>query len=316
MTLQRHPATGLTYVMVIPDDWGAYIDYAEGYALQASTTPWLRVVSPAAFHAWAFAQHRDNPRVMFLLWTPEVVPADHACLIVGLYIEAVGDPASMLPDHVAHQERARRAAESYDAMAVHTPGLVAPVAATMAKPTYLFPAGWHPAWGAPRPASLKSEYILFWGSIVGRRVELIPWFRRYAGATLKDCSGLFGRKLMAEIESSRMAIYLAHSVVQSFSTWRLWQMISTSTGLVAEPGETWPWVAGEHYVPIPYFELGDAPEAQAQRLETIEHVHRAWRDPDGLRRVALYAHRDLGPRFTLERCLEDYLVPMSKELVR
>lgn len=300
-----HPQSGLHYVVVLPDDPGAYLDYWNGYS--ALRLPWLSVITVDEYRRSAGVL-LDDDATFVVLWTIEQAPRPRKALVAAFYAEAVGEETAMLPDHVRHWNDFGRHAPEYDAIFVHTPGLVAPLRRGMSLPVHVVPAGWSPSWGSPSWNACKYDHLLYWGSTVGRRESIIPWIRLQS-VPVRDASGCFGRAILAEIERSRAAIYVAHSIVQSFSTWRLWQMIATSTALIAEPGEAWPFVVGEHYLPIPYY--GGSEES---RRNIHDQVVRYFQDSNRLGRVARKAHEDLAERFTIERCVEDWLVPASVQV--
>ena len=309
MSLPLHPRSGLHYAMVMPDDVGAYIDYWIGYSALAATVPWLSVVSRTQYSSF-YEAHRNDPSMCFVLWNVEYAPRPRQAIVFALYVEAVGDERVLLADHVRHWHTFGKCAPDFDGVLVHTPSLVAPLARGMSLPTFVFPAGWSPAWGSSAPAK-RWEHLLYWGSTVGRREKIIPWLKyNLHPYSLRDASGCFGRKILGEIDQSRASLYVAHSDVLSFSTWRLWQQLATTTPLIAETiGETWPFVAGDHFLPVDPIKLG--PSDTAQRYDVAKQIVRHMGDDEALRRVVVRSHADLRERFTIERCVEDYLVEAS-----
>jgi hypothetical protein len=306
MSLPRHPISGLHYLVCIPSGWGAYVDYGTAYRELAQRTPWMTVVDFDEYLAHGWDLVKDDPDACVVHWTPEYAPRPHRCIVMTLYAEAIGEPHLMLDGHIAHWNRVGERAPDWDAILVHTPGMIEPLRRGMNLPTYVFPAGWWPGWGTPRWSTPREDHLLYWGSTVGRRTELIPWLAEHAPPTLRDVSGAFGRGILAEVERSKAAIYIAHSIVQTFSTWRLWQMVSTATALIAEPGESWPFIAGAHYLPIPY--MGQSEESR----ETVhQQILAYYNDVPALDGVAHRAFDELAHKYTVDRCIEDFLVPAS-----
>src|SRR5512135_2024830 len=146
---QKHPDTGLHYIVILPNDPGAYVDYTVGYAALAEKIPWISTISHAAFRNGAYEQYRRDSSILFVGWTMETPAAGHDCLIASLYMEAIGEPEHMLPMHIQHWKDFGTRAPTYDAILVHTPNMIAPLERGMSLPTYLYPAGWSPAWGTP-----------------------------------------------------------------------------------------------------------------------------------------------------------------------
>ena len=94
--------------------------------------------------------------------------------------------------------------------------------------------------------------------------------------------------------------------VDSFSTWRIWQTLGSSACLVGEKGDSWPFVAGDHFVGLPTIDWVNV-EGVAVDLKRILG------DTD-LLGVARRAHEEVAHAYTCRRCLDDYLVPAGGEI--
>ena len=308
--LITHPQSGYHYIIVIPDMWGPFVDYYAGYQVLAQQFPWISVISDRSFPGW-LKTFKDDSSIFFVLWDEQLpAPKPHKCIVTAVYKEAIDDdPSKMLPDHIDHWHRVGKVAPGYDAFFVHTPRMAAPLHRGMSLPTFVLPAGWSPeAMGVPRNKHIHHE-LVYWGSFAGRRKTIIPQLKNQLGSTLLDASGSFGRTLIGIIENTRAALYVAHSNVWSFSTWRLWQGLAAGTPHIAEPGDSWPFVAGKHYIPFTPFS-----ESEEVNRTSIDFISNVIREDVWLQGVADSAYADLADNFTLQRCVEDYLVPASLQL--
>lgn len=307
MTLPRHPDTGFHYVVVIPFAWGPHIDYSVGYRRLAETTPWLSCVDDADWST-VYAEHRNDPRVLFVLWAPRPIAfGDRRCLIAAVYNEALdSDTSRMLTAHRDHWLAFAACSSAYDAVFVHTPGMGAEVGSRLPMmDVRVLPAGWSPwAMGGPSWEAPKHTGFAYWGSPVGRRREIVPRLHKLF-PDMADLTGAYGRRLLADVNGATAALYVAHSPVQSFSTWRLWQAIATATPLVVEgtPSllETWPFPPGL------FIEIAPLDESDGAGVQQLAAV---LRDPVLCRNHARAAHEGFRD-WTLEFVVERYLVPAA-----
>jgi hypothetical protein len=315
MTLPRHPDTGAHFIVVIPFAWGPCIDYSTGYRQLALQLPWLTCIDEHDFLD-AYLNHRNDPHVVFVMWSELEVPSRailgaRRCTVAYLYSEALDDRESaMLPAHVEHLRRfeARVAGGAYDAVVVHTPAMKRRLhRRRLDLPVYVVPAGWSPwATGGPTWECPRAPTLVAWGT-AGRRVEVMPHVRR-CFPDLADASGMFGRALVAEVNRHRAALYIAHSPVASFSTWRLWQALAAGTPLIAEStgsDDTWPFQPIAHFLPIARVDL------TSDNLDGPMHQAAAYlRDAQLCAAVALRAYGDYN-RWTLEYVTKEFLVKLS-----
>ena len=186
--LPLHPDTGFHYIFMVPDVWGSYVDYHAGYLILAQQIPWISVVNASLFQG-CFENNRDREDVFFVLWEELVTPRPHKCFVAPVYKEAIDDnPDNMLPDHMDHWRRVGAVAPGYDGFLAHTPRMVAAIGRGMSLPTFLFPAGWSPeAMGVPRRKHIHHQ-LTYWGSMAGRRFDLIPLVFFHVAALARYCS--------------------------------------------------------------------------------------------------------------------------------
>lgn len=303
--MSLHPELGVHVHAVIPSTWGAFVDVYACYEVATRTRPWLSVLSPAAFDANGSALG-DSSNV-YVLWEPSLrVPprAERDAMVGIVYSEALGDPAHML---VAHKEQlARFHAESgdLDAVFLHTPWMQTQFAPHA--PAYVLPVGWEPeAMGRPRWNSPKHRAYVYHGSMAGKRQFTVPFLTEHLSDQFFNATGSFGRALLGTLDTAQAALYLGHSDVASFSTWRIWQALSTSAALVAEPGDSWPMEPGRHFYQLPridYTNIG----AVASELRQLAAGNT-------LGQYARRAHDDLS-WYTTGRIVDDFLVPAVRDM--
>lgn len=311
--LDRHPDTGFHYFVVIPSLWGAHMDYFAGYSALSERVPWITTVDTSTYPA-AFEANKNDNKVLFLLWTIEPAPRPHRCLVAAVYSEALDeDPAKMLPDHIQHWKTFGQYAPQYDAVLAHTPNLLGLLNRGMGLPTYLFPAGWSPeTMGLPRTKKRPQHRLTYWGSFAGRRKKIIPFLKHRLNDLLFDATGQFGRTLLGTLDVSAAALYIAHSPVWSFSTWRLWQGLAAGVAHIAEVGDSWPFEANVHYIAIDH--LSEDPEDNLKNTITVSRIMEASCDEHRLNEIVLASYNAFSHKFTLDRCVEDFLVPASSNL--
>lgn len=306
MTLPVHPETGLHYGIVMTRAWGALVDMRACYDHVATQLPWLTVVTPGQEVDY------DDPDLFLLFWEPQKVPERSArrATTAYVYVEAL-DPhfERMLPQHRAHfQGIAQQHAQGcYDGILAHTPYMSLLLESLLGQGRVpVLPAGWEPeVMGRPR-GTLRSHSLVYHGTPVGRREVLVPYLLDRLGGKLINATGRFGRGLIGALEAAHGSLYIAHSSVASFSTWRLWQALAAGCAVVAEPGDTWPFEGGAHYVPIGPFTLDNAVDL-GNRLAELADDHAM------LEATAARAYAALG-HFTTRYCIEHYLLPASVEI--
>lgn len=283
---------------VITDQWGPYVDIRACLKSRERRANRTHVITPEQF-ADLPLEARENEDAFYIHWQPERAPLSprstrgkHA----AVYSEAYDDDASkMLPEHLAHLKAFWARRGEFDCVFAHTPKMAARLGNAPHTPGFVLPIGWDAgAMGAPRWDTPKHNLIEFHGSIIGRR----------EGAWLGDsnASGLYGRALLGYLDRSAISFYKAHSDVMSFSTWRLWQCASTSCVLAADTVSTdsWPFVAGEHYIKL-------------ESTTPFQELYALAGQRDKLAEIALAAH-ELAREFTIDRIEKSYIVPAFEQL--
>lgn len=302
----QHPVTGRRYLAVIPNTNGPFVDIYSCYSKLARDYRWLDVISPDLFGS-ALAQMRDD-NVVFMHWahgglTESVLPRDRMALVLPVYSEALDcDPAVMLYDHFRDWQTFQAVSEHLDGFFAHTPRMVESISDATGLDGFLLPVGWDPVMGTPEWDRRKNHDSLFAGSMVGRRHDLLS---RLRGHIHIDLCTLYGPPLIDRMNAAKTTLYVAHSLVSSYSTWRIWQALCSSSALTTEPGDWWP-LCSEMCVELPRLtgsnvdEVGamirDLPDSIA--LDRARSLHEALRS------------------FTTRFCVDHYIVEGTADLSR
>ena len=304
---------GVQIFHVIPSAWGPMVDIRASYLSLSRRRPWVHVITPEVFHRVKDGDTGPwrDPRAVFVCWDLVDPGPKHlrACKVMHVYAEALDhDGTLLLPAHLAHWHRFKDLAAHYDACLVHAPD-ARDVVIHAGILTYVMPVGWdEAAMGVPRWDTPKFRTYAYHGSMTGRRDVIIPYLKHELGALFHDVTGSFGRGLLGHLDVARASLYVAHSSVASFSTWRLWQTASTSAAMVAEVGDTWPFVSGRHYISAGRFRLEDAAH-WVQALRDLSEQH------DKLTEVAQAAHEEIARKFTVDHVEDHYLVPAIEAMM-
>jgi hypothetical protein len=302
MTTAVHPDLGVRVLHVIPDAWGPHVDIRACYTQLAERCPWTNVIRPYDFDL-RIAQGLDDPADVYVLWAGQPVPVrERGSYVLGVYSEAIGPEEIMLLDHVQYREDYRGWARTYDGVLAHTPWMTTELARLgLHDHVELLPVGWDPvAMGSPRWGNAKHRELIHWGSRVGRRHVVVPRLEARLGGRFADVTGLYGRSLAGALDTASWSLYVAHSSVRSYSTWRIWQHLPSSCAIISEPGDDWP-LGEDHRVRIGPFTMDNL----EREIDELDRILRETDSDTYARR--LYA--DLGPEYTVDRVTARYLLP-------
>lgn len=293
---------------VIPDEWGPYVDIRACYQSHCERAAYRYVITPKQFERFIGAGDANSiyndPKAVFVLWTLLDPSPRRRSTVLQVYCEALGG-TGMLKPHVDHWDRFVAMKDTYDGVLAHTPMMARRIEQLTQVPTFTFPVGWDAAaMGHARLGSPAHRGYVFQGSKVGRRETLLPALQDALGDNLCDASGTYGRALLGLLDTSWASLYVAHSDVTSYSTWRLWQTASTTAATVTEPGDTWPFRPTEHYCEIPRVTVENSAEV-ADRLRWFIGT----REGQTLLRGVAHAAHEVARQYTIERIDRDFLLP-------
>ncbi len=301
--MTRHPDSGRRYVYVFPIA-PAFDDMRESYSKLAETRPWLRVAGPEAERQIVESEDRNELFVCFHRPTQKTLIQKRAAKVAFVYTEPLGPFESMTSDGRAYYTAFFSLASLIDGVFVHTPRMQRDMRGLVFRgmPIEILPAGLDPSVTVEVDYAIAKEHdFVSYGSVVGKRLWSVP---RLSDEIYFLRGGIYGRELGAVLNKSAVSVYLAHSDVRSFSTWRIWQTLATSCALAAEglggQVDAWPLDPWRHYAPLPQLTQHNVDEI----MSVLRGVPRAqWRQ------MVMTARTEILPNFTAERCVEDYLVP-------
>jgi hypothetical protein len=303
----RHPETGRAYIAVMPSS-GAFTEIWYSYHAAARQRIWLDVVRPDDFHELLLSVRDED--VLFLHWAPHCIepsllPEDRKALVAAVYSEALDEDQSlMLPDHLRDWRRFLELAPSIDAVFTHTPWMAELVGRSVPIPSFPLPVGWEPEVGRPDWRKPKGAHdVLFAGSMVGRRLQLLPSLSEHL--ELKILYAVYGLPMNLAMNCSHATLYIAHSMVRSYSTWRIWQAVSSSSALVTEPGDFWP-MPSECCFPIEH--------VTSRNVSEIARFIRSLSPHDTLAKAS--SLHDALRFMTTSNCIDTYVVEAAADLSR
>jgi hypothetical protein len=211
----------------------------------------------------------------------------------------------MLPDHaMAWSEFSSRARE-YDLVLGHTPFSAAELTRRLGMHAEIFPVGFEPTFGSPDWSVSKNHAYSYYGSFVGKRTWAIPAIARVLGDRLVDKTGTFWG-LGDALRHTLATLHVMHSDVDIFSTWRIWTALQSGAAMVSEPADLWPLIPEVHYTTIPTITEENV-ETVAGRLKMLIS------EPSILKETARRAWSDLGPAYTVDKCIRNHLIPASRK---
>lgn len=248
--LSPHPDTGAVYIVVFYHDLRAMHEIAAGYRL--CSAPWIAVIGDDEFEA-VFEHYRDR-RAVFVHWCQTqlpLVPRDRRATLVPVFYEVVEEDMSgygaffrkSLADMIALRGRV-------DGVLTHTPTSAALLNRLSGIRTAVLPVGRDErVLGRPRWDARKECEAVWYGTssqdwygtcVQDRRSRIFAALGATQGFRGRQLSGLYGAELVDELQASKTLLYVKHTEGSFSSTWRLWQVASSSAAMVQEAGDYWP----------------------------------------------------------------------------
>jgi len=299
--VDAHPQTGACYFVVMPSS-SVMAEHRAGWKL--NERPWLKFIDTNTFrHIFGRYRHRRALFCNWLLWEASWLPRDRKATVVTLYAEALDDNIrALMPVHQQWLNTFLNHRRDFDGVLAHTPWMAKKLTELSGLPSAVLPAGYDervlgtPQWGAPKPFDAA-----WYGTMVGKRQALVHRLGQLLGPKLTDLTGHTSRALVDRLQAAKTVLYLGHSNVRSYSTWRTFHAICSSAAIVTEPGDFWPLDA-ETCIEVPTIDASNIDEV-ARRLLDLP--------PQEALRIARHAHERLR-EFTVARMIDDYLVPNTE----
>lgn len=304
--ISRHPGTGFHYLHVMPRV-PAFETVRLVYEAFASRCMWTSVIDSKDFDLLKGSEAYQDPDLFVVTWDRSCAgPKDRRkAKVACLYTGPLGSLDKMLPEHAAAWDDLFARARDYDMILGSTPFVSAEIRRRLGMPVEIFPVGWELSFGVPDWSVSRNHAFVYYGSPIGKRAWAIPAIRDILGDRFLDKTGTFWG-IGDVLRHTLATLYVTHSDVDIFSTWRIWQALPSGAAMVSEKADLWPLVPDVHYVVIPTITKENV-ETVAGRLRMILS------EPSELAGVARRAWNDLGPSFTVDKCVMDYLVPASRK---
>jgi len=304
--LSVHPKTGLHYIVSFRA-CPAYDDAMHLYERMAAKYDWLECIREKELirRMEHIAQDERNFVVIWGVWSPRP-PQEREAIFTRVWSEAYDDDQDkMIKHHRDWLSSARANIRHMDGVFGHTPWMASRMK-TDTVPGFVLPMGWDPElFGRPKWHARKKHRFAHVGAIAGKRGWVVPGMRYALGDDLLHVKDTWGADLLDVYNKSVAQLYLSHSDIHYFSTFRIWQMVATSAAMIAESGrDCWP-MTEEMYVGVPTITRKNG-GIVARMIKGL---------PDKLYKSKAKAlNESLASSFTIEKVLTDYLIPASVEI--
>lgn len=304
--MKANPQDGRRYIHIFPRS-PFFQEIRDCYRSACGRLPWMEVYDledwtmarPEWFMSW----------VVLVFWGhfPDYrAPKRRKCLFAFRFTESVGDPELLAETQVVSMRQFSLRALEPDVVICGNP-VVADYWSRLCHAVAVSPAGYEPEiLGTPDWESDKPYLISYRGSDIGRRLwitELIA--SRLEGDFLKIED--YGAARKKALDGCQADLYIGHSSDYAFPGMRLWQAISSSAALITERRNAWPAVSGRHYITL-------EPAVQANGKRFVDELLYALKYQP-LREIARTAYDELSV-YTIDRCMDQFLVPALKGLSR
>lgn len=298
--MSAHPKTGLRYIISFSGG-PAFSDVQAMYERYAEGVDWMDII----VHTQLTDKMIQDERAIIVMWgvLPPLPPTRRKAKFVHVYSEALDeDPKNMLDNHQRWLKGSRDRFELADAAFGHTPWMAGRISSA---PGFVLPVGWGPqTMGEPNWSCSKTRRFAYVGAMAGKRRWALPAMSMLLGDALGDVSGSWGVFLHRALNQSWANLYLSHSDIQSFSTFRIWQTLASSAALIAESGrDCWP-MTEEMYVCIPTL----TPENASNVARDLLEIHES-----EFAMTSRRLHEGLS-HFTIDYVIENYLIPASIQI--
>jgi hypothetical protein len=305
-----HPKSGLRYIMGFRGG-RPYGDVVNMYDALGRHHDWIETMS--------FKQMEENldaiaadERNFVCLWgvRSPLPPPIRKAKFVQVWSEAFDtNPRKLISAHPGWLRQVQALIPLLDGLFCHTPWM-AKMMAVEGVPSLVLPVGWAAeTMGEPVFDGFKKHGFMSLAKSVGhhaaKRGWAVPMMKEALGEKFFDGTGLWGRRALSAMNESVGYLYISHSDIQSFSTFRIWQAVATSAALIAEGGrDCWP-MEEEDYVPIPTLTKESIPEVCESLLGNSDEFYLD--KARGLHEKLRY--------MTIDHVVDNFLVPASMEIM-
>lgn len=176
----------------------------------------------------------------------------------------------------------------------------------------VFPAGLDPTlFTLPSAVTERDIDFLFYGSPAGKRQWSLPSLKKRLGDRLVIAPmNTFGDEMTALLHRTKVSVYVAHSDVRSYSTWRMWRDSLAGAAMAIEcldgvSADAWPMFADVHYLPMP--KLENTVESYDEFVKMLNLFSARTYNME-------HSANDKARRFSTEHCVQEYLLPFIETL--
>lgn len=297
-----HPKTGFHYIHVFrPHD--PFIEIRGCFRNAAEKLGWMSVQEDTEWQEEKSEWHNPENFIIFWGFEKPILPENRKALFGIRYLESVGDPKGLIGVQQQCITNFFGWAKVPDVVFVATPSacdFLRPYCRRIAA----LPSGYDPdVMGKPDWSIRKTYDIAIYGHEVGRRWTILKDVRKRFGNKILTVTG-YGLERKRAVESARCVLYVGHSEEVGFPGMRLWQMVATSTALIAERRDVWPADPTKHLIQLDPVNLKKVHAFCERVKEALKG------DVSGIARAA---HQDLS-LYTAERCMEEFVIPATMGL--
>lgn len=304
----KHPDVGLEFVHVISDESPTFHEIYRCHKYISQSVNWIKVISSNQYKALLLdstSQYYTDPTCVYVLWHDWAgnMPPGRKARVFLHYSELIGEPQYLTDDQRVMLANFITNARNYDQIFVHTKW-AEQYLRTLITNVHYAPVGFEPdVMGRPDYSITKEYDIAFYGSWAGRRQTIIPTLSKNLKNKLTEVVGVFGIARQRELNKARTIIHIPFTDNTSFTTMRLWHAVASSAVMLIEPTDTWPAIAGQHYIQIPHI--------TDNNIKDVAQIIDGVLSKTNLIEMAKTAHNDLS-KYTIKYCHDNYIIPVCK----
>jgi hypothetical protein len=310
MNMNVHPKTGLRYIMAFRGG-KPYADVINLYDEFSKRNPWVKLMTYGHLEENLQEISADERNFVCMWGVRSPIPKpDRKAKFVQVWSEAYDtNRKNLISSHPGWLRVVESSLPLLDGLFCHTPWLCEMMKVD-GVPAHVLPVGWDPVvMGSPDFAQVKSRGFMNLAQSSGhhaaKRAWAVPMMKEALGDRFFEGTGLWGKRVPSTLNDCVAYLYISHSDIQSFSTFRTWQAVASSAALIAEGGrDCWP-MEEDDYVPIPTLTKENIPEIAEQILSHSDEFY-------------LNKAKRLHEKFkhmTIDYVVNEYLVPASIEIM-
>jgi hypothetical protein len=310
--MDKHPLSGLHYIHVMNNDNLTFSEVYDCYQYAAQSLKWMSTRTVKQYYddiKNKNSPYYEDEHCMYILWHDVKCPEEGRKARCAIhYSEQIGDLSNIFDAQRTMFTRFVERINQYDLIFVHTRFAAEHMKQHTSK-VHFVPIGYEKdVMGEPDYKIKKKIEIMFYGSHREntKRAWVLQALSKHLKKKFRYMGGAFKRHRKSILDKTKLSLYIPHEDNCSFATMRLWHTIASSAVMLIEPTDTWPAQPEQHYIEIPTIK----PDNMA---EIVGKINVAANRPD-LLDIARRAHDELS-KFDVKYCMEEFLIPASKEIM-